>query len=162
MATLHPRRTWLLLAAAFLVIGGSASAAAARHDRAAPLTPPQTGPIVIDASVHETFTPSTKAPAGVAVISEAAARRAAGAHALTPPDEALVRTGYLTFPIGDQPRFGYHAKHTFAYAFTWPECGPRMGGINQPAYPVPPPAEQCTAWVIVNAQNAKILDITWS
>lgn len=119
-------------------------------------------PIVIDASVGETFTPvSTAGATGSQLLTPLAAYRTAD-HGSLPPSDSSTLLGYLTLPLGAGSPDGYTARHQLVYAYTWSQCQPATGPFRTDSATEPSSRSQCTAWMFVDATTGAMVDETWT
>lgn len=161
---------WTLPGAGGALVAGTAAVVILGHHATAATPVSQTAaqPVILDAAAGESFTPSITPPATLAktaMLSVSDARAAASDNAISPPADAAVQTGYLTFPVGPGAPNAYHAKNAYAYAFTWASCQPGGLGEAPPAKGQAPTAaapQNCTQWVIIDAKTGEALDITWT
>jgi hypothetical protein len=123
------------------------------------------GTRIIDASVGETFTPavSTKRPG---LLSPDLAYGRAVSKGKHMPTGTAYQLGYLTLPLGAGAPGQFTAHNALVYAFTWPECGPRIVPVPMPrASPTPTPtaaSTDCTRWEFVDARTGDMIDMTWT
>lgn len=118
------------------------------------------------ATLHggETFRPDASGRAPQLTAGQAwADYQTSTSSAVTPlPADAQVYLGDLTIPVDPQDptaNRSYRAKDAFAYGYELPDnCAPVVlpSGASSSAHP-----GLCTAWVFLNADTGKIIEVTY-